>query len=181
MKLLLLRPKAKRRYKRAVQAPGEVGTDRHIRTQDAQRDSLLECVPDGRGRICRRPLELTSTPVTGCNSGTNCWKTDLTGNYNAGSNQSLLSPNMSLTGLTKPITVSWAQKYQIENAAFDTFFVEVREPGPVNARSLFRHYDATMQDFVGSPSTALNESAGWGLVSRRIDAYAEITRRFGND
>ncbi|HEX5045268.1 MAG TPA: proprotein convertase P-domain-containing protein [Candidatus Polarisedimenticolaceae bacterium] len=117
----------------------------------------------------------TSVPVTGCHTGTSCWKTDLTGNYNAGSNQSLLSPNIALTGMTKPIVVTWAQKYQMENASFDTFSVEVREPGPVNATTLFRHLDATMQDTVGSPAAVINESAGWGLVTRRIDAYANKT------
>jgi len=117
----------------------------------------------------------TSAPVTGCSSGTSCWKTDLTGNYNAGSNQTLLSPNVSLAGLTKPIVVRWAQKYQMENASFDTFNVEVHEPGPVNAATLFRHLDATMQDTVGSPAAAIQESAGWGLVTRRIDAYAGRT------
>src|SRR6185503_414320 len=40
---------------------------------------------------------------------------------------------------------------------------------------LFRHQDATMQDTVGSPATTLNESAGWGLVTRRIDAYSNKT------
>lgn len=114
----------------------------------------------------------TAAPVNGCNSGSACWKTDLTGTYNASSNQDLVSPTLSLAGLTVPILVSWAQKYQLENASFDTMTAEVREPGPSNATALFQWLGPTMTDAVGSPATTLNESSGWSRVSRRADAYA---------
>src|SRR4029453_4611480 len=69
----------------------------------------------------------TSAPITSCNSGTNCFKTDLTGTYNASSNQNLLSPAVSLAGLTAPIEVSWAQKHQMGIATGDHAFVDVQQ------------------------------------------------------
>jgi subtilisin-like proprotein convertase family protein len=117
----------------------------------------------------------TAAPITTCNSGTNCWKTDLTGTYNANSNQDLLSPNISLSGLGAPIQVTWAQRYQMESTSFDFMSAQVREPGPTNVTTLFQWMDATMTDTVGSPSVTLNESAGWGLMRRSIDAYANRT------
>src|SRR6185436_4103400 len=68
----------------------------------------------------------TFAPVTGCNSGTSCWKTDLDNTYNASSNQDLLS-SVSLAGLSGPVVINWAQKYQIESASFDHVLIEARE------------------------------------------------------
>lgn len=56
-------------------------------------------------------------------------KTDLTGGYNASSNQDLLSPNINLAGLQAPIIVRWSQKYQMETASFDGYSVEARQVG----------------------------------------------------
>jgi subtilisin-like proprotein convertase family protein len=117
----------------------------------------------------------TFAPVTGCNSGTSCWKTNLTGAYAASSVNDLFSPDINLSGLVAPVTVSWAQKYQLESASFDSYFAEVREPGPSNTTNLFQWLDATMTDNVGSPATTINESAGWSVVSRSIDPYADKT------
>jgi subtilisin-like proprotein convertase family protein len=114
----------------------------------------------------------TVAPIATCSSGVNCWKTNLTGLYSASANQDLVSPTMNLSGLGAPITVSWAQKYQLESASFDTFWLDVREVGPTNATNLFQFLDATMTDSVGSPATTLQETAGWGLVTRDISAYA---------
>ena len=41
-------------------------------------------------------------PITTCNSGSNCWKTDLDNTYNASSSQDLLSPIIDLTGAVGP-------------------------------------------------------------------------------
>ena len=114
----------------------------------------------------------TAAPITTCNSGTNCFKTNLTGTYAPSSNQDLFSPNISLSGLAAPIRVSWAQRYQIESASFDEYYADIREPGPTNSRVLFQWLDATMTDSVGSPAVTINESAGWGVVTANADAYA---------
>jgi subtilisin-like proprotein convertase family protein len=114
----------------------------------------------------------TAAPITTCNSGTSCFKTNLAGTYAASSNQDLFSPNISLSGLGAPIRVSWAQRYQIESASFDEYYVDIREPGPTNSKVLFQWLDATMTDSVGSPATTINETAGWGVVTANADAYA---------
>src|SRR6185295_10846292 len=72
----------------------------------------------------------TANPVAGfstCNSGVNCWKTDLDNTYNASSNQDLLSPNINLAGLSAPVVVTWAQRHQIETANFDHMFVDFQQ------------------------------------------------------
>lgn len=116
----------------------------------------------------------TANPVAGfttCNSGTNCWKTDLDNTYNVSSTQDLLSPNINLTGISAPLTLSWAQKYQMESATFDHYFVEVREvANPTNSLKVFEFYDATMTNAPGNPAVNVPESAGWGVFT------ADITR-----
>ena len=50
----------------------------------------------------------TANPIAAfntCNSGANCWKTDLDNTYNASSNQDLLSPAINLAGLAPPVVV----------------------------------------------------------------------------
>jgi len=117
----------------------------------------------------------TSVPVTGCNSGTSCWKTDLTGGYNASSNQDLLSPNINLTGFSPPVVVSWAQKYQIESASFDHALIEAREVAtPANAVRLFDWLGATMTNAVGNPTVTVQEASGWSQLSARADALAGL-------
>jgi uncharacterized repeat protein (TIGR01451 family) len=115
----------------------------------------------------------TFAPVTGCNSGTNCWKTDLDNTYDASSNQTLLSPNINLAGLSPPIVVRWAQKYQMEPARFDTFSIAVRDVAvPANSVTLFQHLGADMIETVGNPGVVIQEAAGWGEVVARADALA---------
>ncbi len=117
----------------------------------------------------------TFAPIVNCNSGTNCWKTDLDNTYNASSNQDLLSPNINLAGLQPPIIVNWAQKYQIESATFDHALIEAREvANPANAVRLFEWLGATMTNAIGNPSTTVQEAAGWAQFSARIDSLAGL-------
>lgn len=117
----------------------------------------------------------TSVPVTGCNSGTNCFKTDLTGGYNASSSQDLLSPNINLAGFSAPVLVTWASKYQIESATFDHALIEARQVGvPTNNVRLFDWLGATMTSTVGNPTVTLQEAAGWGIHRARIDSLAGL-------
>ncbi|MBP7686688.1 MAG: proprotein convertase P-domain-containing protein [Thermoflexales bacterium] len=112
------------------------------------------------------------TPITTCNSGGNCWKTDLDNTYDASSSQDLLSPNISLAGLTGPVIVTWAQKYQLETATFDHASVDVRQVGGANPRRLWQWLGPTQQTTVYSPTTTLNQSGGWGTHSADISSYA---------
>ena len=114
----------------------------------------------------------TFAPITTCNSGVNCWKTDLDNTYNASSNQDLLSPNINLAGLQPPVLINWAQRYHVESATFDRFNVTAREVGGANPVNLFEHLDATMNNTVGNPSVTINESSGWSQISRRVDSLA---------
>jgi uncharacterized repeat protein (TIGR01451 family) len=116
----------------------------------------------------------TAAAFNGCNSGANCFKTDLDNTYNASADQTLLSPGIDLTGLSPPVIVNWAQKFQMESAAFDRFRVDVNQVGtPANTANLYAFLDADMFETVGStPLVNNNQVAGWGQYSRRIDAFA---------
>jgi uncharacterized repeat protein (TIGR01451 family) len=117
-------------------------------------------------------------PITTCNSGVNCWKTDLDNTYNAGvaagTPQDLLSPAISLAGLTPPIVVSWAQRYQIESASFDRAFIDFQQVGGATPLRLWEWRDATMTSAVGNPAVTVAESSGWSQYSLRADSLAGL-------
>lgn len=114
-------------------------------------------------------------PVTGANSGTNAWKTDLDGTYESSSSQDLFSPNIVLP-VSQAIRLQWAQKYQLEDATFDHASVTVREVGnPANSRVVWQHSEDTMTETVGSPATVINEVAGWNRVRADITDFAGLT------
>ncbi len=111
-------------------------------------------------------------PFNTCNSGTNCWKTDLTGTYEINSIQDLTSPNISLVTVTAPIFVTWAQRYQIKTANFDHAFVDAQQAGGATPKRLWEWLDGNMIDNVGSPTVNIAGSAGWGMRSGRADNLA---------
>jgi hypothetical protein len=122
--------------------------------------------------------------MTTCNSGAQCWATNLEGPYEANTAQDLLSPVIPLFATyAAPIVVSWAQRYQMEGAQADHYAVDVQEASGANPTRLFEWRDATMTDTVGNPAVTINESAGWGVVRRRIDGYAgqDVRLRFHLD
>ncbi|MCW5958513.1 MAG: Ig-like domain repeat protein, partial [Pyrinomonadaceae bacterium] len=109
--------------------------------------------------------------IVGCNSGTNCWKTDLDNTYDVSSNQDLVSPSIAVPAGTN--TLSWAMRYQMESANFDHARVLVREVGnPTNAKTVWEWRGATMTLGVGSPTVNIGESAGWGIHNADISAFA---------
>lgn len=114
----------------------------------------------------------TFTPLTTCNSGSNCWVTDLDNTYNASSNQNLLSPAIDLSGYSGPVIMRWAQRYHIESATFDGAYAQVQEVGGANPTRLWTWLDATMNNTVGNPSTTIAQSAGWGERWADISSYA---------
>jgi len=119
----------------------------------------------------------TANPIaafTTCNSGVNCFKTDLTGTYNVSSSQDLLSAPINLAGLTAPVVVSWAQRYQMESASFDHAFVDAQQVGGATPIRLFEWLDATMTNAPGNPVVNIGASAGWGVYSRRADSLAGL-------
>jgi subtilisin-like proprotein convertase family protein len=115
-----------------------------------------------------------AAPITTCNSGSNCWKTDLLGTYNASASQELRSPDIDLAGLNAPIVVRWAQRYQMETATYDHAYVDLQQAGGGAAARLWDWLDATMADYVGNPPATVQESAGWGLHTARADNLAGL-------
>ncbi|WP_437325670.1 proprotein convertase P-domain-containing protein [Sorangium sp. So ce381] len=114
----------------------------------------------------------SAAPIATCNGGTQCWKTNLSGVYNASSNQDLVSPPIDLSGVEAPIQLRWAMKYQLDNASSDHGWVEIREVGGASARRLWEFLDASMTTTVGSSNLVLQESAGWGTHYADVSGYA---------
>lgn len=122
----------------------------------------------------------TANPIAGfstCNSGVNCWKTDLTGTYNASSNQDLVSPSINLAGLSPPVVVTWAQRHQVETANFDHMYVDFRQVGGATPVRLYEWLDPTpisASAGTGNPQVNIGGSYGWGVQSRRADSLAGL-------
>jgi uncharacterized repeat protein (TIGR01451 family) len=122
----------------------------------------------------------TANPIAAfntCNSGVNCWKTDLDNTYNASSNQDLLSPPINLAGLTAPVVVTWAQRHQIETANFDHMFVDAQQVGGATPVRLYEWVEPTpisASAGTGNPQVNIGGSAGWGVFSRRADSLAGL-------
>lgn len=114
----------------------------------------------------------TAAPITGCNSGNQCWKTDLDNTYDSNSNQNLVSPSIDLSLAMAPIRASWAMKYQMDSATNDSIYVEIREVGGANPRRIYQFLDGQMQTPIGAMNTNIQESAGWGIHEADISDYA---------
>lgn len=122
------------------------------------------------------PATSTSNPIAGfttANSGVNCWKTDLTGTYNINSDQILTSPSIALPSGSSPLWLSWAMRYQMENASFDHLNVVVQQVGnPASAVTLFEWLGATQTAGVGNPTVNVPQSAGWATHYADVSAFA---------
>lgn len=120
----------------------------------------------------------TANPVAAfstCNSGANCFKTDLDNTYNATSDQNLLSPNINLAGLQPPVVVRWAQRHQVETANFDRYVVDLQQVGGANPVRLYEWLDPTpvsASSGTGNPQVNIGGAVGWGVLSRRADSLA---------
>lgn len=118
----------------------------------------------------------TANPVAAfnsCNSGTNCWKTDLDNTYNVSSSQSLVSPPLNLTQYPGPLTLSWAMRYQMELTRFDNAQVSMRIVGnPASERVLWRYHGPNMFDTIGATSINVPASAGWGVHHANISSFS---------
>ncbi len=122
----------------------------------------------------------TANPVAAfntCNSGVNCWKTDLDNTYNASANQDLLSAPINLAGLSAPIHVTWAQRHQVETANFDHMFVDFQQVGGATPVRLYEWLEPTpisASAGTGNPQNNIGGSAGWGVHTRRADSLAGL-------
>ncbi len=115
---------------------------------------------------------------TSANSGVNCWATDLDNTYNASSDQTLESPNLDFTAVTTGMYVSWAMKHAVESASFDSMYVQLEQVGGSGlTQRLFTWYGATPNALLGSPSTNVGFSAGWGTHYADVSAFAGLVCR----
>jgi len=114
-------------------------------------------------------------PITTCASGSHCWATALNAPYSNTSDQVLLSPAIDLTDLVAPIVVSWAHRYQLEDARFDQYEVDLRWSGGGGDTRLFEWLDYDQADSFGFPVSVVAESAGWGNAVVRADEFAGST------
>lgn len=113
-------------------------------------------------------------PFNDCASGTQCFKTNLAGSYASNSDQDLLSPFISLTGLEPPIVVRWSHRYQMESATFDHYSVDATPMGGT-ARRLWEWSDYTSVTTHGTAGTTIASNAGWAAKTARADALAGQT------
>jgi len=124
----------------------------------------------------------TTNPVAAvqaANSGTNCWKTDLTGTYEASSAQVLESPNIDLSAYSGSIYLRWAMKHQMESASFDGLAATVEEVGGGGLiKDVYIWYGGTQTAAVGNPVTNIGCSTGWGVRTADISAFAGKVVRF---
>jgi subtilisin-like proprotein convertase family protein len=109
--------------------------------------------------------------IPSCNSGTQCWGTDLDSNYENNSNQILLSPAFDLSAYAgRDIWVQWAQRHSIESANWDNYRVQAQETiSPTNVTVLYDWLGPTSNSTFGP--TALQNSAGWGTHYSDLSAY----------
>ncbi|MBA4853983.1 3-coathanger stack domain-containing protein [Emticicia sp. BO119] len=121
-------------------------------------------------------------PITTANGGTKCWKTDLDNTYNFNTNCDLISPNIYIPDLgVNNAYLTWTQKYQFagtDGANTNAYaYVEIQEIGTANRKKVWEWLGPKMIGSVGSPSTSINESAGWGLFRVKINEFASKTIR----
>ena len=62
----------------------------------------------------------------GCQSGSNCWGTNLSGNYSNNANAVLASPVIDLSDASGPLEVVWWQALHMEGSVWDPAFAEIR-------------------------------------------------------
>lgn len=126
----------------------------------------------------------TSSPppiiaFTTANSGTKCWKTDLDNTYNNSSDQVLQSPVYNLSAASGVITLSYAMKFQMENASFDQLIVTAEEEGGSGlVLTLFTWLGGTQTTSVGNPIQYMGISGGWATYYADISAFAGKRFRF---
>jgi hypothetical protein len=144
------------------------GTMRNVSKSGTSAMSMMRTTPNTPATAGATPV----APFLNCNSGTACWKTDLDNTYNLGSNQDLLSPAIDLAGLSPPVVVTWAQRYQMEHG--DHAFVDYQQAGGGGLVRLFEFLDGAMTDGAGNPVVNLGASAGWAMKSGRADSLANL-------
>lgn len=112
-------------------------------------------------------------PITDCNSGVNCWKTDLDNTYDNLSNSDLVSPPISLADHIAPVIVEWAHRFQVCLVPLTHYYVDIRQVGsPANSQRLYEWLGLDLIWYLGG--TAIQNSVGWGVVQADVSAFAGL-------
>lgn len=107
----------------------------------------------------------------GCNSGSECWGTNLDGNYANSANETLVTPEIDLSGISGDIQFRWAQATHIEDATYDNARAEVSVDGGA-WEVMWEHAGATAQiDWQNFSHTI--SGAGGGTVQFRFTMEAD--------
>ena len=125
---------------------------------------------------------LSTEPIGICASGSGCWSTGANGFTTTPTSSDLVSPPISLAGRTGPVVLSWAQRYVLDVARHNHYWVEVRPVGGGTARRVFEWAGPSMfpdrrvrcnAPCVSNPLGA--ESAGWGRLDADLTEFAGQT------
>ncbi|MBT2738105.1 S8 family serine peptidase [Bacillus sp. ISL-7] len=98
-------------------------------------------------------------PTSGPNSafsGTNVWATNLSGNYHDNENSYIVSPNLDLSNVGSPITLSWMQ-YAVTENGFDYLNVEISKDSGQTWDSIYRNTGTINQNW-GSHEVTIDNS-----------------------
>lgn len=120
-------------------------------------------------------------PVTwpgNASSGSNCWGTNLLGNYPNFTQSAISSPQIDLSGYTAGdvIEIRWWQALHMETAGFDQAFAEIRKPdGTIEV--MWAHAGSTVQDNWAQRTyemTIPDEGMNWIQLQFRISTDSSI-------
>jgi hypothetical protein len=114
-----------------------------------------------------------------CAQGSNCWGTNLGGNYPHSSNAYVTSPVISLAGFSAPLTLTWDQANHIETFTWDQGLVELSIDGGAWT-TIWQNPTTTVQTDWRELSHDLSAAAGqdiqlrWRLTSDGSVHYAGL-------
>ncbi len=111
-----------------------------------------------------------------CASGSKCWGTDLAGNYENNSNQTLVSPIIDLSAYSSPLTAKWWQAWYIESESSDQAYAQVSlNGGPWT--TMWRHRGGTARVDWTQMTYDASVAAG-GTIQFRFQLQSDITVKY---
>ena len=84
---------------------------------------------------------------SGCADGDKCWGTDLDGNYENSADNWLMSPVITLTGMSgQDVTLTWQQAWAIESSSWDHAYAEITLDGGTTWTEMWSHSAGTVTE-----------------------------------
>ncbi|MEE4637331.1 MAG: S8 family serine peptidase [Wenzhouxiangella sp.] len=100
-----------------------------------------------------------------CTAGSNCWGTNLDGNYGNSADMTLTSPVIDLSGASGDLLLTWDQANHIENSLFDNASAQISVNGG-EWQTVWAHSGATSQVDWRELSADVSAAAGGTLQLR---------------